>query len=124
MIKKSNVVVLLLGFLVGAIGYWMADFSKDRALFESVYYINATGAFLATLIAGIFRKKQPSWNALMVTFGVVLGMLSRIVVDILFDPTSHNLFPFELMIGLVIVLPACFFGAYLTHTIFHISGKS
>jgi hypothetical protein len=122
--KKSNLFVLLLGFLIGALGYWTADFSEERALYESVYYIKAPGAFLAVLIAGVFRKNQPSWNALMVSFGVMLGMLSRILVDILLDPTSHNLFPFELMIGLVIVLPVCFVGAYLIHGIFYIAGKN
>jgi hypothetical protein len=76
------------------------------------------------LIAGVFRKNQPSWNALTVSFGVMLGMLSRILVDILLDPTSHNLFPFELMIGLVIVLPVCFVGAYLIHGVFYIAGKN
>lgn len=113
-----------MGSLIGALGYWTADFSNDRALFESVYFIKAPGAFLAVLIAGVFRKKQPAWNALLVTFGVLLGMLSRIVVDILGDPTSHTLFPFELLIGLVIVLPVCFLGAYLIHAVFYLAGRS
>ena len=121
--KKSNLLVLLMGFLIGAVGYWTADFSNDRTLFESVYFIKAPGAFLAVLIAGVFRKNQPAWNALLVTFGVMLGMLSRILVDILLDPNSHNLFPFELLIGLVLVLPVSFVGSYLVNAVFFLSGK-
>ena len=124
MIKKSNVLPILLGLLIGAFGYWTADFSEENALYQSVFYIKAPGAFLATLLVGVFRKNQPAWNALIVSFGVMLGMLSRIFTDMVIDPSSHNLFPFELLIGLVIVLPVSFVGSYLVYGIFFIAGKS
>lgn len=122
--KKSNVLPILLGVLIGAFGYWTADFSEENSLYQSVFYIKAPGAFLATLLVGIFRKNQPGWNALMVSLGVMLGMLSRIFADMIVDPSSHNLFPFELLIGLVIVLPVSFVGAYLIHGVFFVAGKN
>lgn len=122
--KNSNVLPILIGVLIGAFGYWTADFSEENALYQSVFYIKAPGAFLATLFVGILRKNQPAWNALMVSLGVMLGMLSRIFADIIVDPSSHNLFPFELLIGLVIVLPVSFIGAYLIHGVFFVAGKN
>ncbi|MFL0685071.1 MAG: hypothetical protein ACJLTB_17960 [Algoriphagus aquaeductus] len=122
--KYINWIILILGFIVGAIGYWTADFSEEKALYESVFYIKAPGAFIAVLIAGLLRKKEPAQNALRVTFGVMLGMLSRILFDMTLDPSSHNLFPFELMIGLVIVMPAAFVGSYLIYGVFFLAGKN
>ncbi|MFN3757681.1 MAG: hypothetical protein ACK4SF_00570 [Algoriphagus aquaeductus] len=122
--KHINWIILILGFIVGAIGYWTADFSEEKALYESVFYIKAPGAFIAVLIAGLLRKKEPAQNALRVTFGVMLGMLSRILFDMTLDPSSHNLFPFELMIGLVIVMPAAFVGSYLIYGVFFLAGKN
>ena len=122
--KYINWIILILGFIVGAIGYWTADFSEEKALYESVFYIKAPGAFIAVLIAGLLRKKEPAQNALRVTFGVMLGMLSRILFDMTLDPGSHNLFPFELMIGLVIVMPAAFVGSYLIYGVFFLAGKN
>lgn len=122
--KYINWIILILGFIVGAVGYWTADFSEEKALYESVFYIKAPGAFIAVLIAGLLRKKEPAQNALRVTFGVMLGMLSRILFDMTLDPSSHNLFPFELMIGLVIVMPAAFVGSYLIYGVFFLAGKN
>ena len=122
--KKSNALPILLGVLIGAFGYWTADFSEKDALYQSVFYIKAPGSILVTLLVGIFKKNQPAWNALMVSFGVMLGMLTRIITDMVIDPTSHNLFPFELLIGLVIVLPVTFVSAYLIHGVFFIAGKN
>jgi hypothetical protein len=62
-------------------------------------------------------------NALIISIGVMLGMVSRIGADLVKDPSSHNLFPFELMIGLVTVLPAAFLGSYLVKGIFFLAGK-
>ncbi len=122
--KQIDWLILVLGFLVGALGYWTADFSDERALYQSVYYIKAPGAFIAVIIAGLIRKNEPAQNALRVTFGVMLGMLSRIIFDISLDPSSHNLFPFELMIGMVIVMPVAFLGAYLIYGVFYLAGKN
>ena len=122
--KKINWLILTLGFMVGALGYWTADFSEERALYESLYFIKAPGALLAVIIAGLIRENEPAQNALRVTFGVMLGMLSRIVFDLTLDPSSHNLFPFELMIGLVIVMPVTFVGSYLIYGIFFLAGKN
>ncbi|OYX24029.1 MAG: hypothetical protein B7Z16_01300 [Algoriphagus sp. 32-45-6] len=122
--KQIDWFILVLGFLIGALGYWTADFSDERALYNSLYFIKAPGTFLVAILGGLIRKKEPAQNALGITFGVMLGMLSRILFDMTLDPSSHNLFPFELLIGLVIVMPVAFLGSYLIYAIFYLAGKN
>jgi hypothetical protein len=121
--KKATLLFLFLGVLVGAFGYWRIDFSEDGALYQTAFYTLAPGAFLVALISGFIRKKRSTMNALIISIGVMLGMVSRIGADLVKDPSSHNLFPFELMIGLVTVLPAAFLGSYLVKGIFFLAGK-
>ncbi|MDX5338206.1 MAG: hypothetical protein LPK25_04210 [Cyclobacteriaceae bacterium] len=121
--KKINLILVVLGFGVGALGHWTADFSEDRALFDSLYYIKAPGAIILALIFGFIRRKEPSLNSLLISFGVILGMSSRILSDIIQDPSSHSLFPFELLIGLVVILPATFLASYLVYGVFLLAAK-
>lgn len=122
--KKQQLVIVLLGVLVGAIGYWTVDFSESGAFSGVIYTILGPGAFLGSVISSLIIKKQPTFIALNVSFGVVLGMLSRIFADLIRDSSSHNLFPFELMLGLVIVLPAAFLGSFLVYGIYYLAGKN
>ena len=121
--KKKNLVIIAIGSLVGILGYWTLDFSEDRALYNTFFRIMGPGAFFGAMLSAFYRKKSPFFNALMISLGVLLGMLSRILWEIILDPTSHELFPFELMSGLVIVVPAAFFGSFLIYFIFWVSGE-
>ncbi|GMQ30155.1 hypothetical protein [Algoriphagus confluentis] len=121
--KKIYVLFLILGFIVGAIGYWTADFSKKSVLFDSLFYIKAPGTLLIAVFTGFINRREPASNALLISFGVMLGMLSRIVFDLIQDPSSHNLFPFELFIGAVVIFPVSFLGNYLVYAIMYLSGK-
>jgi len=121
--KKNTLILLILGFGIGALGFWTADFSEEKALSDSLYYIKAPLTFILSLGSGFIWKNKPMGNSLFITFGVILGMASRIFADIIQDSSSHNLFPIELMIGLVIVFPAALVGSYLAHGVFFLSGK-
>lgn len=115
--------MVLLGILVGAFGYWTTDFAEDGDFSRTIYSILGPGAFAAAILSTWLRKKDPGFNALMISLGVMVGMLSRILYDMISDPQSHNLFPIELMLGLVIVLPAAFLGSFLVWGIFQVGGK-
>lgn len=121
--EKKNLVIIAIGFLVGIIGYWTIDFSEDRALYNTVFRIMGPGSFIGAIISGFYRKKSPFVNALMISLGVMFGMLSRIFWDAIHDSSTHNLFPFELMIGLAIVLPAACLGSFLIYGVYLIAGK-
>ena len=49
--------------------------------------------------AAALRYWRGSWQvAALVPAAIVLFVVLRIVVDVLLDPTSHNLWPFEIII--------------------------
>lgn len=120
--KKKHLVIIAIGFLVGIIGYWTIDFSDDRALYNTVFKIMGPGTFIGSVISALYRKKSPFSNALMICLGVLFGMLSRIFWDMIQDPGSPKLFPFESMISLAIVIPTAFLGAFLIYSVFWAAG--
>lgn len=124
MIQKKHLPTIAFGILVGAIGYWTADFSEKGEFSRVIYFILGPGAFISSAISFSLRKKSPGFIALLISLGIMLGMLSKIFYDIIQDSSSHNLFPFELLLGLVIVLPAAFLGSFLVWGILKIAGKN
>lgn len=123
-IKKYKVyTILALGILIGVVGYWTIDFSDDRAQFNSVLKIMGPGAFFGAMVSTLIRKKKPVLNALTISAGVSMGMLSRILWDMSQNYSSDLVFPFELLIGLAIVIPAAFLGALLIYGIYLVGGK-
>ncbi len=123
-VKKLKVkIIIALGLLIGIVGYWTVDFAEDSAIFNSVLKIMGPGVFFGAMLSTFFRRKKPYLNALLICAGVAFSMLARIFWDILQNPSSHTFFPFELLIGLAIVLPAAFFGSLLIHGIYLIAGK-
>jgi hypothetical protein len=124
MIERKHLPMIALGFVVGAVGYWTADFSIEGEFSRVIYSILGPGAFICAVISVFVRKKSPGFISLLVSLGVMLGMLSKIVYDIIRDSSSHNLLPFELLLGLVIVLPAAFLGSFLVWGLIKIAGKN
>jgi hypothetical protein len=123
MIDRKHVPVISLGFFVGALGYWTADFSNNGEFSRVIYFFLGPGAFICAVISVFLRKKSPGFIAILISLGVLLGLLSKIFYDIIRDSSSHNLFPFELLLGLVIVIPAAFLGSFLVWGILKIAGK-
>lgn len=121
--KYRGSIILALGVLIGIVGYWTVDVSEDRALFIAVLKILGPGAFFGAMLSAFIQKGRPYFNTLVISSGVTIGMLSRIFWDMIQNPSSHNFFPFELLIGLAIVLPAAFLGSFLIYIIYFIAGK-
>lgn len=124
MIRKKHLPSILLGFVVGALGYWTADFSEEGEFSRVIYSILGPGAFICSVISFSLRKKSPGFIALLISLGIMLGMLSKILYDVFRDSSSHDMLPFELLLGLVIVLPAAFLGSFLVWGIFKLAGKN
>ncbi len=54
---------------------------------------------LAAVIASLLLPRRVLAPVGAVTFGFVLAVLARVVVEVTLDPTSHNLWPFEVVIA-------------------------
>lgn len=53
---------------------------------------------LAGILAGYLLRPGLRWPVLAVTAGFILAVMGRIEVETSRDPTSHNLWPFEVVI--------------------------
>lgn len=81
-------------------------------------------SFILGFAATYFNRKNFAVSALIVTAGFTTAALFRIFFDLIFvDPTSHNLFPIELvMYGLMSFIPAMA-GAFLCSMILRLVKK-
>lgn len=88
-------------FLAVGIPYWPIPYSNlnlPDAVLEPGLVVVAISALLLR-IYGVAALWRVIW---MVGGSVALAVMARVVVDGVRDPTSHNLWPFEIIIALVI----------------------
>jgi hypothetical protein len=112
--NKLNFRLALLGLCIGALGYWFQAYNQTTLFGYSIWALMGGASFLGGFA---FRLLFPA-KAVQIGSWMVLGILSavllRIVYDSVFwDPTSHNLAPFELAFTGLITFPAAFFGGLL-----------
>ena len=111
---KRLSIATLFGLFVGAITYWIQPIENIQILTSNIPYIWSFGSFFGSIILMFLFKAKAPKIALLLSFGVVLAVLSRIVYDIIFwDNTSHNLAPFEIILCAALTLPSAFIGAYV-----------
>jgi len=97
-------------FLAVGIPYWLVPY--NRTLPAPVIAIGlaalvATGAVLA------FSGTRFLSSFVVPGLAVPAAAMARIVVEVFHDKTSHNLWPFEIVIAVGIGLPAALVGAAL-----------
>ena len=96
--------------LVVGIGYWPMPYSQVNlpdALYGTGLWL-VGGVALALRLAGVAR----SWKiALLIGSAPAMAVLARVIADTMRDPTSHNLWPFELVIALALGVACAACGA-------------
>jgi hypothetical protein len=72
-----------------------------------------TGSIIGASLSTIFFQKKPIDSGLLITFGVVLSVIFRIIFDVFYlDASSHSLAGIEIMIAGLQSLPPSLVGAY------------
>lgn len=105
---------LLIGLVIGAITYWFQPYNQTELAGMSLWLILGALAFMAALIYSFLNEPKALRLAFFLSLGVLLGNLIRIIYDIQFwDPSSHNLAPFELILAFVCSFPSALIGAYI-----------
>lgn len=111
---KVNIWVTLVGMLIGAISYWRVPYAEINFLDIQIWLLVGSGALIGSLFSTLYFNQKPSKVGLLITLGVILAVIIRIIYDVTFwDSTSHNLAPFEVIFGGLQSLPMAFVGAYL-----------
>jgi hypothetical protein len=97
-------------FVTVGIPYWLIPYNK----------LNLPNALLSpyllvVIISALLLRIVPTHQIWKITWlmgsSVVAVVSARVVVDGIQDPTSHNLWPFEVIIALVVGFPCAFAGA-------------
>lgn len=111
--KYIPAVCFVLGVLSAGIPYWLIPYHKVN-LPDGVWGPQLLIVGAVTLVAFMLRTR-PFWKTLWVFAGIVpCAVMLRVIVEGVMDPTSHNLWPFEIIIafgvGLVGVVPGALIG--------------
>ncbi len=110
---KAGIVTTLTGAIIGGMAYWFQPYNQSTVLGINIWLIIGIGAFIASFLLQLFVNEKPAKIALLVSLGVALAVLARIVYDVTFrDSTSHNLAPFEIIICGIVTVPSAFIGVY------------
>ncbi|WP_167618358.1 hypothetical protein [Maribellus sediminis] len=112
--NKIFIGTTLVGLIIGGIAYWFQPYNRSTVLGINMYLIMSLGAFFASFLLRVFGNEKPPKIALLVSLGIALAVIARIIYDTtFFDSTSHNLAPFEIIICGIITIPSAFAGTYL-----------
>ena len=96
--KKDVIIVLVLGFFVGALSYWFNPYGTSKAFGTSIYTVLSIGGLASSFCVTFLLKLKPILVPIFMVIGLNSAVMARIVFDTIFwDPTSHNLMPFELL---------------------------
>jgi hypothetical protein len=102
--------VFLAGFLVVGVPYWRIPYNKATSAHIMMGAILI--GFIA-LIARIVVNGRFSRIVLAVASAVPAAVMARVVIDTMRDPTSHNLWPFEMVIAFMVGLAGAVPGALI-----------
>jgi hypothetical protein len=108
-----SIAVAAAGCAGAAIIYWPIPYA-EISLLERTFLLRW---LLAAAIAGFagrwFARYPAARTALLVAVGFAVAVIGRVVVETMADPTDHNLWPFEVVIALVVGGTGALVGALL-----------
>lgn len=112
--KPKLPVALSLGFLIAffavGIAYWQIPYAQASSP-DSLYGLGLVIAFLVAVALRIISPATFLQTLGAVGLAVPAMVLARVVVETATDPSSHNLWPFEILIAAAVGLAAALAGA-------------
>lgn len=110
---KIKIFSSIIGVICGALSYWINPYNEMYIGRINIYYLMGILAFFSILALGFIYKKYTFNLPIYFSIGFVISVLGRIFFDISNDPYSHNMFPFEVIFVLAIIVPSSFTGSFL-----------
>lgn len=99
-----------ISFLAVGISYWTIPYN-DIILYEALLTPFLIVVVISTLLLQIYTDISFWRITLVIGITVPATVIARMLVEVVQDPTSHNLWPFEVEIALIIGLPCATIGA-------------
>lgn len=105
-------VAFLVAFLVVGLPYWRIPYAKV-SLPDTLYGLGPLVVGAAALVCRALGRTPVWWTIGFVGASVPAAVVARVIVEVTLDPTSHNLWPFELVIAGGLGMAAAGAGALL-----------
>ena len=99
--------IVLITVVVTGIFIWISSYYNHNIDFTIPFVLSVLFAFAFSILTELQLRKI----MLATTIGVIIALVTKIIIDWQLDPTSHNLFPFEIMIDLFVISIASLIGA-------------
>jgi len=125
--NKKNSKLKIMVFIIALFAACFVRFSVSIAGLEGAVHskIWLGISFITGIACAAIYRKNFLFAGLITTAGFAIAIVLRIVFDLIFvDPTSHNLFPVELVIWTIMAFIPAIAGAFLSSMIFRITNKS
>jgi len=103
--RLFTLLILISGIVVG-VCMWLSSYPEVVRMFTLTFYVT----ILLTLTFSITTKLELIKIIFATMIGSMLAIIIAIMIDGFFDPTSHNLLPFEIAIDVYWLLIACLIG--------------
>lgn len=100
----------VVGFFAVGLPYWAIPYNKV-SLPNTLVRPELLTIVLGTLLLGLFRACRLRVAVLVVGAAVPTAVFARVMVECAKDPTSHNLWPFEIVFAAGVGLLASLAGA-------------
>jgi hypothetical protein len=115
--KRWTVATVFLGFLAGGLPLWPVpyysiDLSNPGFLGQWIGAGIIAGGFPAALSSLSMHR-----SAVLLGAGFGMAVLARVLFEIIQDPTTHNLWPFEVAISVAVGLLAGIGGSLLVYLV-------
>jgi len=91
--------LFLLAFLATGLPIWFVSYHTYTKGMLTI--ISEVLVFLLATYASFQTKNKNKSILFIVAGGFILGIIVKIIIDILINPTDHNLWPFELVLYLM-----------------------
>ena len=102
-----------MGLLAGALSTWFQPYNQLEVMGVDYRIIMAIAALVLAFFYKLLFRSGTVNTGLFIGYGIITALFIRIIIDVIKDPTDHNLWPIEVAIFVVIAFPSAFVGAYL-----------
>lgn len=108
--NPSIIAAFVVAFFATGIPYWQIPYSK-ASLPSSLYGLGLAVVCVASFTVRLLSRASFAQATLMVGLAVPAMVVARVIVETSQDPTSHNLWPLELIIASAIGLAVSLVGS-------------
>ena len=100
------ILLILIASIVIGVSIWLSSYPEVVGIFTLTFNLSVLLTLAFTILTKVELIKIIFATMLSAMFAIIIA----IMIDVSFDPTSHNLLPFEIIIDIYWLLIACLIG--------------